>query len=194
MNILKYIVVFNFLIISEIISQNFTITAYLGSNRTSISNILLKNRSQFYTNPEFGVQLGLKVDYLVTSRMKFVSGLGISNRVFSEKSRYPGQPKYYERMYFVEIPMMLRLPLKKKFYTNFGLVHSYKFAGDTHFYWDNQNEILYGLDLQILCGYKLNKKFGIEAGALYGSLLDHALGRLNFTNFVGSLCLTYKLK
>ena len=84
MNILKYIVVFNFLIISEIISQNFTITAYLGSNRTSISNILLKNRSQFYTNPEFGVLLGVKVDYLVTSRMKFVSGLGISNRVFPD--------------------------------------------------------------------------------------------------------------
>ncbi|MGB3131607.1 MAG: hypothetical protein WBB26_08030, partial [Saprospiraceae bacterium] len=102
--------------------------------------------------------------------------------------------KSFESMYFVEIPMMIRIPINNKFYTTFGLLHSYKFEGDTHYYWDNQNEILYGIDLQIIGGYKINRRFGIEVGALYGSLLDHALARLNITNFVGSLCLNYKLK
>ncbi len=138
--------------------------------------------------------MGVKADYLITSKTKLVSGIGLSNRTFSEPSLSYRQARHYEKMYFFEVPIMLSMPISKKFYTTFGFVHSYKFAGDTHFYWDHYSEILYGIDAQIIGGYKFNKKFGIEAGALYGSLLDHALGRLNFTNFVGSLCLTYKLK
>jgi hypothetical protein len=194
MNALKFLVILNLLISSNLYSQKLGISLYAGANRTSISNYLIKERNPLDAKSEFGFLFGVKADYKLTSKLRFVSGLGLSNRTFSEPSFSPGQSRFFERMYFLEIPMMISLPLSKNFYTTFGLVNSYKFEGDTHYFWDNQDEILYGIDAQVIGGYKINRRFGLEAGVLYGSLLDHALGRLNFTNFVGSLCFTYKLK
>ncbi len=194
MKLLFYpIIFFAFLILNQLSAQKLSLDIYSGANVTSISNSLLGARDNSIRKPGIGFQLGMRAGYIVTSKMKVITGICISNRSFREDF-FPNGVFDNESMYLLEIPMMLRIPINQKIYTTFGLLHSYKFALNTHYIWNNQKEILYGIDAQIIGGYRINRKFGIEAGVLYGSLLDHALSRLNFTNFVGSLCLTYKLK
>ena len=194
---MKYIIfiinLFVVLFSIELKAQKFSFDIYSGVNRTSISNILLGDRNNSIRKTGVGFQVGFRANYRVTNKLQVLTGLGMSNRAYTEDFFGNGEIDY-EKMFFIEIPMMVSISIGKKFYTNFGLVHSYKFASNTHYYWNDQKEILYGIDFQSLVGYKLNNRFGIEVGALYGSLLDHALARLNITNFVGSLCLTYKLK
>ena len=72
MNALKVIVILNLLISSNLYSQKIGVSLYAGANRTSISNYLIKERNPLDAKSEFGFLFGVKADYKLTSKLRFV--------------------------------------------------------------------------------------------------------------------------